>query len=72
MKRAKKARKKSKPKSEPKGTAPASKELSEDQLDQVAGGAIFMNYAAVSSGGENPTESLSLNFAKVTTEYKPQ
>jgi hypothetical protein len=76
MKRSKKVQNKKKPKSGPQGEAPRSQQLSDDQLDGVAGGAaIFMqtvSNASVSSGGDRPTESLSsITVTKVVDKSTP-
>ena len=43
----------------PKGAV----EVDEEKLDQAAGG--------MSSGGDLPTESVSLNYSKIEFDYKP-
>jgi predicted ribosomally synthesized peptide with nif11-like leader len=44
-------------------------ELNENDMEQIAGGAIYMN-----TGGQSsvPTDQFSLNFSKFTVNYKPQ
>jgi bacteriocin-like protein len=75
---AKKPSKKTESKTKEKASAKASKELSEDELEQVAGGAFdaFLKIDGVQGITGNttgaPTESLTLNFTKVNVTYKPQ
>jgi hypothetical protein len=59
MKRPKKPQKKEAAKVRSSGQPRESQELSEDQLESVAGGA----------GGDRPQESVTLNFTKIELKY---
>jgi hypothetical protein len=61
-----------------KAKAKKSEELSEEQLEKVAGGAFdaFTKFQGVEGETQNPqgtpTESMTLNFGKISTKYVKQ
>jgi len=60
----------------PKAKTKPSQELSDEQLERVAGGAFDafrrIDGAPAPTTTQQPTESISLNYAKINIEYKPQ
>ncbi len=50
----------------------AADELSDQELEQVAGGSSRKGSANPPAPTSPPTESISLNFQKINVEYKPQ